>query len=107
MKKAGMLILILLLLTGCSKPEVNYNEVLGSPYAKIENNELIMKGGPSTVASTSYVVPHAEIKDNKIYIYGTLSFKKDIEKKVELSQKISKWTIYWVNKDGTLIEMNN
>jgi hypothetical protein len=107
-KEIGTVILLLFGLAGCFKPEVDYNEMFGSPSAKIINNELIIKGGSSSVASASYVVPHAKIKENQIYVYGTLSFSKNnTEKRISLPKTKNAWSVYWVNKDYSLIEMQN
>jgi len=107
MKKIVLIILLSLAITGCTKPKVNYNEMFDAPTAEINNNELIIKGGASRVASTSYVVPHARIKEDKIYIYGTLSLQDNIEKKMKLPKEEKDWKIWWINKDGSLIEMKN
>lgn len=106
--KTLIAICLLFILTGCIDPEVNYNEMFNLPSAKIINNELILKGGPSNIASASYVVPHAKIKDNQIYVYGTLSFsQKKIQKNINLPKANKDWKIYWVNKDYSLIEFQN
>lgn len=99
---------LLFTLAGCIKPEVNYNEMFSPPSAIIINNKLIIKGGPSNIASASYVIPHAKIKENKIYVYGTLSFSKDnSEKKINLPTERKDWEIYWINRDGSEIEIQN
>ena len=103
-----MTILLLFILAGCINPEVNYTEMFTPPSAKIVNNKLILEGRASNVASASYVIPHAKIQDKEIYVYGTLSFsQKNIQKKIRLSKLDKDWKIYWVNKDHSLIEMQN
>lgn len=107
-KVTKIAILVLVALSGCVKPKVNYNEMFSPPSANLINNELIIKGGPSCVASASYVIPHVKIKENQIYIYGTLSLSKhNIEKKINLPTEIKNWEIYWINRDGSVIEMQN
>ena len=99
------LIILTLLLAGCDKPEVNYNDIFSPPEAKIIQNELILKGGSSKMDSACYVVPHAKIDRNIIYVFGTLSLTNNVEKKIKLPNTDLPWKIYWVNKDESLIEI--
>ncbi|MBN1474200.1 MAG: hypothetical protein JW914_06265 [Syntrophaceae bacterium] len=100
-----ILILFTVFLTGCLKPEVNYNELFTPPSARIIKDELFLKGGASKKASACYVKPHAKIEKDTIYVFGTLSLSNDIETKINLPNANITWKIYWLNKDGSLIEM--
>ena len=107
-----LFMLVLISLTGCTKPEVNYDELFTPPSASIAQNQLIIKAGSSNKASACYVIPYAKIKDNKIYVYGTLTLvtslsKDNIEKKIQLPKYKNTWEIYWVNRDGSLIKIKN
>ncbi len=100
-----ILIIFTLLLVGCPKPEVNYNEIFTQPSARIIQSELVLKGGSSKTASACYVKPHAKFEKDTIYVFGTLSLSNDIETKINLPNTNIAWKIYWLNKDGSLIEM--
>ncbi|MBN1473340.1 MAG: hypothetical protein JW914_01875 [Syntrophaceae bacterium] len=100
-----ILILFVLLLAGCPKPEVNYDELFTPPSVKIIQDQLFLKGGSSKAASACFVKPHAKIEKDTIYVFGTLLLSNDIETKIKLPTTNITWKIYWVNKDGSLIEM--
>jgi hypothetical protein len=102
-----ILIIFTFLLIGCPKPEVNYDEIFTPPLAKIIRGELVLKCGSSKTASACYVKPHVNIEKDIIYVFGTLSLSNDIEKKIKLPSTNFTWKIYWLNKDGSLIEMKN
>lgn len=107
MKTIIFSIAALFLLSGCHKPEVNYDEIFTAPKLEIKNNEIIATGGSSKVASASYVIPHIKIEENKIYVFGTLSLRNNIKDKGKLPRdnKSRKWEAYWINRDSTLVKI--
>ena len=107
MKTIIFSIAALFLLSGCHKPEVNYDEIFTAPKLEIKNNEIIATGGSSKIASASYVIPHVKIEENKIYVFGTLSLRNNIQVRIKMhrDKKYQKWEAYWINRDGTLVKL--
>jgi hypothetical protein len=99
---------MVLSVSGCKKPEVNFDEMFTEPTATIQGNTLVITGGAHRLASAYYVLPRARIDQDTIYVYGVMSlFGSAITNHISLAhtRPAGGWNIKWVNKDGTMIDM--
>ena len=95
-------------MSGCRKPEVNFDEMFTKPTVKIQNKTLILTGGAHRLASAHYVSPRARIEKDRIYVYGIMTTnRKAVTKQISLRVQMKQvdWKIYWLNKDGSQTEM--
>jgi hypothetical protein len=103
-------ICVVLCISGCKKPEVDFDEVFTEPTATIQDNTIILTGGPHRLASIHYVAPRARIETDTIYVYGVMTTDATaMTNRVVLPSKepAGGWTIKWINKNGATIEMRN
>ena len=110
MKRLNVVLLctIVLCMSGCQKPEVDFDEVFTKPTARIQGDTVILTGGPHRLASAHYVSPRAKVKQDSIYVYGIMTMRAgSLTNRVSLPSQPPQggWKIKWVNKDGTTVEM--
>ncbi|MHC4636805.1 MAG: hypothetical protein ACYTBV_04780 [Planctomycetota bacterium] len=102
------IIILLFCMASCRKHEVNFDEMSTKPTVKIQNQTLILTGGAHRLASAHYVSPRARIEKDRIYVYGKMTTNRNaITNQISLRGQMKQvdWKVFWVNKDGTLIEM--
>ena len=100
--------ILLFCMSGCSKPEIDFIDVRPKPTVKIQNNTLLLTGGTPRMASIGYIAPRARIEKDRIYVYGmTKMYPEAVTNQISLrgQMKPDDWKAYWVNRDGSLIEM--